>query len=155
MGFAVPSQLAARTLASLPVRIPTVESLLSAAFGFASRLRLAVCYGYHHRFRLAPFIQRDSAHAGHTGAGDRFLSPALDGPAGRPRKTMACPTSAAFQCTQLIHLFHDKHLEASNRHSIIHSLTCPYSWATIYLTHIAPECILGYGVTGWCFLWLC
>jgi hypothetical protein len=28
------------------------------------------------------------------GAGGRFLSPALDGHAGRPRKTMACPTIA-------------------------------------------------------------
>jgi len=56
--------------ASLPVRIPTVESLLSASFSFTSRLRLAVRYGYRHRFRLAPFIQLDSAHAGHTGAGN-------------------------------------------------------------------------------------
>ena len=42
------------------------------------------------------------------GAGDRFLSTALHGPARRPRKTMACPTSAAFKGTQLIYLFHDK-----------------------------------------------
>src|ERR1700683_80304 len=54
--------------ASLPVRVPAVESLLRASFGFASRLRLAFRYGYRHRFRLAPFIQLDSAHAGHTGA---------------------------------------------------------------------------------------
>src|SRR5712692_3790133 len=54
--------------ASLPVRVPTVESLLSASFSFASRLRLAVRYSCRHRLRLAPFIQRDSAHAGHTGA---------------------------------------------------------------------------------------
>jgi hypothetical protein len=26
-------------------------------------------YGYRHRFRLAPFIQQDSAHVGHTGTG--------------------------------------------------------------------------------------
>src|SRR5271156_5212931 len=55
--------------ASLPVRVPTVESLLRASFSFTSRLRLAFRYGYRHRFRLAPFIQLDSAHAGHTGAG--------------------------------------------------------------------------------------
>jgi hypothetical protein len=42
--------------------------LLPASFSFTSRLRLAVRYGYRHRFRLAPFIQLDSAHAGHTGA---------------------------------------------------------------------------------------
>ena len=56
--------------ASLPVRVPTVEALLPASFSFTSRLRLAVRYGYRHRFRLAPFIQLDSAHAGHTGAGN-------------------------------------------------------------------------------------
>ena len=55
--------------ASLPVRVPAVEGLLRASFGFASRLRLAFRYGYRHRFRLAPFIQLDSAHAGHTTCG--------------------------------------------------------------------------------------
>ena len=55
--------------ASLPVRVPTVESLLHASFDFTSRLRLALRYGCRHRLRLAPFIQQDSAHAGHTGAG--------------------------------------------------------------------------------------
>ena len=54
--------------ASLPVRVPTVEGLLPASFSFTSRLRLAVHYGCRHRLRLAPFIQQDSAHAGHTGA---------------------------------------------------------------------------------------
>src|SRR6266581_9029750 len=54
--------------ASLPVRVPTVESLLRASFGFASRLRLAFRYGCHHQLRRAPFISIDSAHAGHTGA---------------------------------------------------------------------------------------
>ncbi len=54
--------------ASLPVRVPTVESLLHASFSFTSRLRLAFRYGCRHRLRLAPFIQLDSAHAGHTGA---------------------------------------------------------------------------------------
>jgi exopolysaccharide production protein ExoY len=44
------------------------------------------------------------------GAGDRFWSPVLHGPAGRPRKTMACPSSAAFKCTQLARLFRDKYL---------------------------------------------
>jgi hypothetical protein len=40
--------------------------LLSASpRGYALRFR----YGYRHRLRLAPFIQQDSAHAGHTGAG--------------------------------------------------------------------------------------
>src|SRR5450631_4325691 len=67
--------------ASLPVRVPTVESLLSASFSFPSRLRLAVRYGYRHRFRLAPFIQLDSAHAGHTGAGTLAC---LHGPCGPP-----------------------------------------------------------------------
>src|SRR5271156_4734394 len=57
--------------ASLPVRVPTVESLLRASFSFTSRLRLALRYGCRHRPRLAPFIQLDSAHAGHTGAGTR------------------------------------------------------------------------------------
>ncbi len=55
--------------ASLPVRVPTVESLLRASFSFTSRLRLAFRYGCRHRLRLAPFIQLDSAHAGHTGTG--------------------------------------------------------------------------------------
>src|ERR1700692_3746249 len=57
--------------ASLPVRVPTVESLLRASFSFTSRLRLAFRYGCRHRLRLAPFIQLDSAHAGHTGARTR------------------------------------------------------------------------------------
>jgi len=43
--------------ASLPIRLPAVETLLSASFSFASRLRPAVCYGCRHRLRLAPFIQ--------------------------------------------------------------------------------------------------
>src|SRR4051794_33933164 len=54
--------------ASLPFCVPAVEGLLHASFGFTSRLRLAFRYGCRHRLRLAPFIQRDSAHAGHTGA---------------------------------------------------------------------------------------
>src|SRR5882762_5475811 len=52
--------------ASLPFCVPTVESLLRASFSFTSRLRLAFHYGCRHRLRLAPFIQLDSAHAGHT-----------------------------------------------------------------------------------------
>ena len=52
--------------ASLPVRVPAVETLLRASFSFTSRLRLAFRYGCPHRLRLAPFIQLDSAHAGHT-----------------------------------------------------------------------------------------
>src|SRR5580704_16684726 len=52
--------------ASLPVRVPAVEGLLRASFSFTSRLRLAFRYGCGHRLRLAPFIQLDSAHAGHT-----------------------------------------------------------------------------------------
>jgi hypothetical protein len=56
--------------ASLPVRVPAVESLLPASFRFTSRLCVAVRYGCRHRLRLAPFIQLDSAHAGHTGAGN-------------------------------------------------------------------------------------
>ena len=55
--------------ASLPVRVPTVESLSSAAFGLASRLHLAVDYGYRPQFRQAPFILIESAHAGHTSPG--------------------------------------------------------------------------------------
>src|ERR1700733_8956103 len=54
--------------ASLSIRVPTVEGLLHASFSFASRLRLAFRYGCRHRLRLTPLIQRDSAHAGHTGA---------------------------------------------------------------------------------------
>src|SRR5580693_5248141 len=61
--------------ASPPVRVPAVESLLRASFGFASRLRLAFRYGCRHRPRLAPFIQLDSAHAGHT---TRGLYPRLE-----------------------------------------------------------------------------
>jgi hypothetical protein len=57
--------------ASLSVRVPMVESLLPASFSFALRLT-TVC---RHRLRLAPFIQRDSAQAGHTGAG---CQPAAD-----------------------------------------------------------------------------
>src|SRR5260370_33321022 len=52
---------------------------------------------------------------GARGAGDRFLSPALHGSTGRPRKTMACPTTAAFKYTQLAHLFHDKPSARANR----------------------------------------
>src|SRR5580692_7146413 len=54
--------------ASLPVRVPTVESLLRASFSFTSRLRLAFRYGCRHQLRRDPFISLDSAHAGHTGA---------------------------------------------------------------------------------------
>ena len=54
--------------ASLPVRVPTVESLLRASFSFTSRLRLAFRYGCRHQLRRDPFISIDSAHAGHTGA---------------------------------------------------------------------------------------
>ena len=61
--------------ASLPVRVPTVESLVRASFSFASRLRLALPYGCRHRLRLAPLIQLDSAHAGHTGAGPPACGP--------------------------------------------------------------------------------
>src|SRR5580700_3977012 len=50
--------------ASLPVRVPTVETLLRASFSFTSRLRLALRYGCPHRPRLAPFIQLDSAMLG-------------------------------------------------------------------------------------------
>jgi hypothetical protein len=70
--------------ASLPVRVPTVESLLSASFSFTLRLRLAFRYGCRHRLRLAPFIQRDSAHAGHTGA-DALVRAGPPGPALRAK----------------------------------------------------------------------
>src|SRR5712671_4702302 len=62
--------------ASLPICVPAVESLLRASFSFALRLRFAFRYGCRHLLRRAPFISIDSAHAGHTGAGD---SPALFG----------------------------------------------------------------------------
>src|SRR6266849_72693 len=62
--------------ASLPVRVPAVESLLRASFGFASRLRLAFRYGCRHLLRRAPFISIDSAHAGHTGAANLGGEPA-------------------------------------------------------------------------------
>ncbi len=52
--------------ASLPVHVLTVDSLLRASFSFPSRFGLAFRYGCLHRPRLAPFIQLDSAHAGHT-----------------------------------------------------------------------------------------
>src|SRR5437899_8487777 len=74
--------------ASLPVRVPAVESLLRASFSFASRLRLAFRYGCRHLLRRAPFISIDSAHAGHTGAaslgGPTAFRPAclLTGPPG-------------------------------------------------------------------------
>src|ERR1022692_3286519 len=52
--------------ASLPVRIPTVKGLLHASFSFPLQLSpsVAPCAS----LRLPPFIQQDSAHAGHTGA---------------------------------------------------------------------------------------
>src|SRR6266436_5860859 len=68
--------------ASLPICVPAVESLLRASFSFASRLRLAFRYGCRHLLRRAPFISIDSAHAGHTGAGN---------PAGEPAFMRACP----------------------------------------------------------------
>ena len=55
--------------ASLPVSCSCGRGFATRFFSFASRLRLAFRYRYLHRFRLAPFIQQDSAHAGHTGAG--------------------------------------------------------------------------------------
>ena len=62
--------------ASLPVRVPTVESLLRASFSFTLRLRLALRYGCRHQLRRDPFISLDSAHAGHTGAGNSARPPA-------------------------------------------------------------------------------
>jgi hypothetical protein len=60
--------------ASLPPASGLTADSCSCGREFATRfsqlhlaLRLAVHYGYRHRFRLAPFIQLDSAHAGHTG----------------------------------------------------------------------------------------
>ena len=60
-----------------PASLPPAPGLTagSCSYGrrFATRflqwLHLAFRYGCRHRLRLAPFIQRDSAHAGHTGAG--------------------------------------------------------------------------------------
>src|SRR5580692_6780318 len=76
--------------ASLSLRVPTVESLLLASFSFASRLRLAFRYGCRHRLRLAPFIQRDSAHAGHTGAANLGCSRLFSRRA--PRRNAAAAT---------------------------------------------------------------
>ena len=69
LGFAVPGQLAARTrphsqFVFLWSRV--CYALLSAS---PRCLRLALRYGCRHRPRLAPFIQLDSAHAGHTRRG--------------------------------------------------------------------------------------
>ena len=61
--------------ASLPFRVPTVESLLSASFSFTSRLRLAVLLRLPPSAPIGSFIQLDSAHAGHTGPG-AFACPA-------------------------------------------------------------------------------
>ncbi len=83
--------------ASLPVRIPTVESLLRASFDFASRLRLAFRYGCRHRLRLAPFIQRDSAHAGHTGAGPRPAAASQAASEGGPDGVRSAAQGAAPQ----------------------------------------------------------
>src|ERR1019366_2032238 len=55
--------------ASLPVRVPTVESLLSASFSFTSRLRLAVSLRLPSSAPVGSFHPTSSAHAGHTGAG--------------------------------------------------------------------------------------
>jgi len=41
--------------ASLPIRVPTVVPLLAASSGFASRLPLAVHYGFYHYSRSTPF----------------------------------------------------------------------------------------------------
>src|ERR1035437_1730234 len=79
--------------ASLPVRVPTVEGLLRASFGFTSRLRLAFRYGYRHRLRLAPFIQLDSAHAGHTPDAPPGSSP----PGGRVRLNADRPAERSDQ----------------------------------------------------------
>src|SRR5258706_8497602 len=63
--------------ASLPICVPAVESLLRASFSFALRLRFAFRYGCRHLLRRAPFISIDSAHAGHTGAGNPAGEPAF------------------------------------------------------------------------------
>ena len=66
--------------ASLPVRVPSVDSLLHACFSFTTRLRFAARYGCRHRLRLAPFIPLDSAHAVHTPQADPWVTqPARSG----------------------------------------------------------------------------
>jgi hypothetical protein len=85
--------------ASLPFRIPTVESLLRASFSFTSRLRLAFRYGCRHRLRLAPLIQQDSAHAGHTGASTLACRMALLPTPGLPHLTSVGPTSRCWSRT--------------------------------------------------------
>ena len=75
--------------ASLPPALGLTAGSCSYGRWFAIRcfqLRLAATpcrfrYGCRHRLRLAPFIQRDSAHAGHTGA-DPLVC------AGRPRPAL-------------------------------------------------------------------
>ena len=61
-----------------PASLPPASGLTadSCSYGrefatrfFTSRLRLAAHYGCRHRPRSAPFIQQDSAHAGHTRTG--------------------------------------------------------------------------------------
>jgi hypothetical protein len=74
--------------ASLPFRVPTVESLLRASFSFTSRLRLAFRYGCRHQLRRAPFVSIDSAHAGHSVAGGlRLPSPRLSAVSFTPSRT--------------------------------------------------------------------
>src|ERR1019366_5159889 len=79
--------------ASLPVRVPTVESLLRASFSFTSRLRLAFRYGCRHLLRRDPFISLDSAHAGHTGAD--LLACQRRGPETQPPATSRQPPATA------------------------------------------------------------
>jgi hypothetical protein len=79
--------------ASLPVRVPTVEGLLRASFGFTSRLRLAFRYGCRHQLRRAPFISIDSAHAGHTGA-DPLVCAGPPGPALHSKASACHPRQA-------------------------------------------------------------
>jgi len=55
LGFAVPSQLAARTRPHCRFVYLRSRVLLRASFSFTSRLRLAFRYGCRHRLRLGSF----------------------------------------------------------------------------------------------------
>src|SRR5260370_1309823 len=87
-----------------------------------STLRRPVSLSSMIAFQYIALVMKQVGQLRAGGAGDRFLSPALHGPAGRPRKTirlrtdkLACPTSAVFRCTQLTHLFQDKRIPSASR----------------------------------------
>ena len=110
--------------ASLPVRVPTVEGLLHAAFSFTSRLRLAFHYGCRHRLRLAPFIQQDSAHAGHTGAGGF----ACAGPLVRPMPGQGSALRLVSSTKRSPPRAHDRKVTKSHQAAMASDLRSQKSW---------------------------